>query len=102
MAKTIEATVEKGSDEKPVTPDVTMASGASKNENSGTFIKVKNVSGRPIEIIFNGSTLRIAFCGIAYVDESKLKIDKFAKSQFDKFVSNNDLRVLKRNCKERG
>lgn len=71
-------------------------------KDTGTFIKVRNVASRPIEINFydKEGVQRIDSKSIAYVDESRLNASDLAKNQFNRFVENNILRILKKNCKK--
>lgn len=71
-------------------------------KDTGTFVKVRNVASRPIEINFSDKegVQRIDSKSVAYVDENRLKASNLAKNQFNRFVGNNILRVLKKNCKK--
>lgn len=69
-----------------------------------TYMKVRNVVGRPLEINFSdgGDTQRIPSKSTAYIDEQRLANSQLAKNQVDRYVDNNCLRVLKRNTKKEG
>lgn len=75
-----------------------------KVEPTVTYMKVRNVVGRPLEINFSdgGDTQRIPSKSTAYIDEQRLANSQLAKNQVDRYVDNNCLRVLKRNTKKEG
>lgn len=86
------------------TAEETAKTTATTTANSSTYLKVRNVVGRPLEVNFSdgGDTQRIPSKATAYIDEKRLANSQLAKNQVDRYVANNCLRILKRNCKKEG
>lgn len=92
-----------GAETKVETPTVEKTTAVS-NSNSVTYMKVRNVASRPLEINFSdgGEAQRIPSKSTAYIDEQRLAKSQLATNQVERYVANNCLRILKRNSKKEG